>query len=146
MREALFLCVCTAALLLGGLAVNSRASGSRDFPEDPSFPDDTWHMEMSPYLWIAGMAGTVSVKGHTARVEQSFSDIFQNLKLGIMGLAEIRRGRLGVITNVMWIRLGDEPALAVEGFPVGVNVKTSLYIVPSMSFGEKSRLHSEPPP
>jgi len=26
----------------------------------------------------------------------------------------------------MWIRLGDEPAVAVEGFPIGANVKTSL--------------------
>src|SRR5215475_9406666 len=92
----------------------------------PSFHDDSWHVNISPYLWMAGMDGTVSVRGHTVKVEQSFSDIFENLKFGVMALTEIRRGRVGILTDLMWIRLGDEPALPVEGFPIGVNVKTSL--------------------
>lgn len=47
-------------------------------PTIPSFDDDTWHMQISPYLWMAGIDGTVSIRNHTVKVEQSFRDIFEN--------------------------------------------------------------------
>ena len=92
----------------------------------PTFHDDTWHVDVSPYLWLAGMNGTVSLGGHQAQVNQSFSQIFDNLKFGVMGLSEVRRGRIGILTDLMYIRLGDEQAVPIAGLPNALQVKTSL--------------------
>jgi len=91
-----------------------------------SFHDDTWHVSVSPYLWLAGMNGSIGFAGHAVKVDQSFTDIFGNLKFGVMGFTEVRRGRIGFLTDLMYIRLGDETAVPVEGLPTVVNVKASL--------------------
>jgi len=38
-------------------------------------------------------------------VNQSFTDIFSNLKFGVMGLTEINRGPISLFTDAMYIRL-----------------------------------------
>jgi opacity protein-like surface antigen len=94
--------------------------------EQLSFHDDTWHASLSPYLWMAGMNGTVAFGGHEVRVDQSFGDILGNLKFGVMALSEVRRGRIGFLADVMYIRLSDQTAIPVEGLSGTVNVKSSL--------------------
>lgn len=91
-----------------------------------SFPDDTWHIAVSPYLWMAGLDGTITVVGKSAQVNQSFADIFSNLKFGIMGVTEIRRGRIGILTDMMWIKLGDETSVPIANLPNTLDVKSSL--------------------
>src|SRR5215510_155106 len=95
-----------ATVFLLGLSGEAIGQVAPETPATiPSFHDDSWHVNISPYLWMAGMDGTVSVKGHTVKVEHSFSDIFENLKFGVMGLTEMRRGRVGILMDLMWIRL-----------------------------------------
>jgi len=95
-------------------------------PDQPSFSNDTWHVNLSPYLWMAGLDGTVGFRKVQVQVKQSFTDIFDNLKFGVMGVSDVRRGPIGFVTDLMYIRLGNEPAIPVEGLPGAINVKTSL--------------------
>ena len=92
----------------------------------PSFHNDSWHASISPYLWLAGMNGTIAVAGHEASVNQSFADIFSNLKIGVMGLTEVRRGQVGILTDLMYIWLGNEKAIPVEGLPGPLNLNNNL--------------------
>lgn len=95
-------------------------------PNDTNISSEAWRVSVSPYLWMAGMNSLVAFGGHAVQVDQSFSDIFHNLKFGIMGLSEVRRKRTGVITDLIYIRLGDETAKPVEGLASAIDVKTSL--------------------
>ena len=61
-------------------------------PPPPSFQQDSWHVSVSPYLWLAGLDGNVNVFGQQASVHQSFGDILSNLKFGVMGLTELGGG------------------------------------------------------
>lgn len=98
-----------------------------DAPADqPEFRDDHWHVNVSPYLWLAGMNGTVSLTGYQVEVKQSFGQIFENLKFGVMGFSEVRRGHVGTLMDLMYVRLGDETAVPIAGLPNALNVKTSL--------------------
>jgi hypothetical protein len=104
-----------------------HAQSTPTTPSDQStFHDDTWHVNLSPYLWLAGMNGTVGFGGRSVQVKQSFADIFSNLKVGLMGFSEVRRGPVSMLTDLMWVRLGDETAIAVTGLPNAIDVKTSL--------------------
>jgi len=95
--------------------------------EQLSFRNDKWHASISPYLWMAGMNGTVGFGGHEVRIDQSFGDILGNLKFGVMALSEVRRGRIAFLMDVMYIRLSDQTAIPIEGLPAALNVKSSLY-------------------
>jgi len=106
-------------LLHSQTAPNAASDGS-------AFPDDTWHVNLSPYLWLAGMNGTVGFGGRAVQVNQSFRDLFSNLNVGVMGLSEVRRGPISLLTDLMYIRLGNETAIPITGLPNAIDVKTSL--------------------
>jgi hypothetical protein len=117
--------VAVVVLILAGTP--STAQSAANAPVDqPSYSNDIWHISVSPYLWMAGMDGTVGFRRLQVDVKQSFSDIFENLKFGVMGLSEVRRGRIGFLTDLMYIRLGNEPAIPIAGLPGAIDVKTSL--------------------
>jgi opacity protein-like surface antigen len=119
--------VATIMLLLLIMHSVANAQVEPDVPNgQPSFQEDTWHVNVSPYLWLAGMNGTVALGAHEAQVNQSFTDIFQNLKFGVMGLSEVHRGRIGILTDLMYIHLGDEQAIPLGGLPNTIDVKTTL--------------------
>jgi hypothetical protein len=84
--------------------------------QGPSAMDDSdWHLELSPYLWLAGTHGTVGVFGRTASVHASASDLLSHFNFGIMGAAEARRNRFLLTGDLLWIRLSDSSALPFPG-------------------------------
>lgn len=101
-------------------------TSANNLADETSVSNDAWHVSISPYLWMAGLDGSIGFGGHAVQVNQSFSDIFQNLKFGVMGFTEVRRRRIGVLTDLMYIRLGNETAIPVGGLPNAIDVKTSL--------------------
>jgi hypothetical protein len=63
----------TVAMALFFLVMHSVASAQvvPDVPNSqPSFHEDTWHVNVSPYLWLAGMNGTVALGAHEAQVNR----------------------------------------------------------------------------
>jgi len=73
-----------------------------------------WKFELAPYMWAAGMSGTVSVNNlpHDGlAVEQSFSDILSVLQFALMGSFEARKGRWGALTDGVYFKVNDEGTL-----------------------------------
>jgi hypothetical protein len=73
-----------------------------------------WRFELTPYVWAAGMSGTVSVNDRPANglaVEQSFSDILSVLQFALMGSFEARKGRWGAFTDGVYFKVNDEGTL-----------------------------------
>ena len=106
-------------------------SGAQTPPNAPSaqptYYNDTWHVSISPYLWLAGLNGTLGYGGHEVMANQAFIDIFSNLKFGVMGFTEVQRGPIVFLTDLMYVRLGDETAVPIQGLPPSaVDVKGSL--------------------
>jgi len=119
-------CVYVLLLLLGTCGTAFGQVGTEPEAEIPDFHDDHWHVAISPYLWMAGMNGTLSIGSHEATVNQSFGDIFSNLKFGVMGFTEVRRGRIGFLTDVMWVDLDNENSVPLQNVPVNVDIKMTV--------------------
>jgi opacity protein-like surface antigen len=69
--------------------------------------DDRWHFAITPYFWFTALDGTVSMKGLAeVPVKVSFSDIWDNLDIGILGRLEGRRNRVGFVADTTYIKLG----------------------------------------
>lgn len=119
---------CVLGLLTFAAIARAQIEGEPSQPE-PTYLADTWHGSVSPYLGFAGLDADLTLSGHTAAVHQSFGDIFSNLKVGVMVLGEVRRGRIGVLTDLLFVRVGDQKAVPVPQlpFPVQVRLTTNTF-------------------
>jgi hypothetical protein len=70
--------------------------------------DEWWQYELTPYLWAAGVDGHARLGPLSLDSSTSFSDILSNLDFAAMGAFEARKGRWGIVTDLMYIKLSDE--------------------------------------
>ncbi len=84
-----------------------------------------WQVAFAPYLYMTGVSGTVGARGVTTDIDMSFSDVIEDLNLGIMGALEARKGRLVITNDLIWIKLGEEfetPGGLFSSVKVGINM------------------------
>src|SRR5512139_3261370 len=67
---------------------------------------DEWKHEIAPYLFAAGMDGTVGVGPVEADVSQSFSDIVSNLEMGFMGAYRATKDQYSITFDTIYMGLG----------------------------------------
>lgn len=67
----------------------------------------TWQLYVTPYLWISGISGTTQASNRRLpeqTVSASFGSILSHLNsVPVMGSAELRHGRFGILTDIMAI-------------------------------------------
>jgi hypothetical protein len=73
---------------------------------------DDWSFTFAPYLWGAGLEGDVATlpPAPPAHVDASFSDILENLDIAFMGVAEIRKGRVAFLADLLYMKLSADAA------------------------------------
>jgi opacity protein-like surface antigen len=88
-----------------------------------------WEFEVTPYLWAAGIDGDVQLgRLPKTNVDQSFSDILDQLDIGVMGTFEARKDRWGFLFDAMYIKLSADASTPGPLFDdVEVDVIQQLY-------------------
>lgn len=79
--------------------------------------------EITPYFYASRLDGTVGTRNVNANVDQSFWDLVGNLESAFMMNAEIGIGRVIVLADAMYYKLGDEEAGSWSG-PGGIGTVT----------------------
>jgi hypothetical protein len=104
---------------------SDQSSGTPD-TSGPS--DNSWHVDVSPYLWFPGLSGTIGVLGRNASVHASPGDILSNLGIGLMGAMEVRKKRFVLPVDFMWVKLeGDRSTPFNPGVSyISVDVKQAI--------------------
>jgi hypothetical protein len=92
-----------------------QAPSSKSAQSKSSSDDSGWHIAMSPYLWFPGVHGTTGKNGHNLSIHASPGDLLSNFRFGLMGAVEVRRKRLLLNTDLMWVRLEDDKPLLAPG-------------------------------
>jgi len=103
----------------------STASGKPDSP-DPA--DQGWHVDIAPYLWFAGIDGSVGALGHDASVHVTAGDVLSYFNFGLMGAVEVRYNRIVMPIDFMWVRLKDSKGIPITDDVASVNAKLNLDI------------------
>src|SRR5688572_16530198 len=64
-----------------------------------------WEFAVTPYLWMSGVKTKFSLRDvRSHNVDVKFTDILKNLDgLPIIGAGEIRKGRFGLATDLMYL-------------------------------------------
>lgn len=115
----------TALATVFTLALSSTVAAQSSAPDPATTDPGHWQYRLTPYLWGAGLDGTVGKFGQRAQVDKGFGDILDELELGGMVGFEARRGRLGVLGDVLHVRLGESGTMvAPPGLPVAAKART----------------------
>ena len=127
-------------LSLSGTGLAYAADATPYLPQEPA-ADATvragWALQITPYMWAAGLDGRLSPfrRGPTIEVEKSFSDVLDDLNFG--GFVNIwgRYDRFVLSGDVLYVDTTDShgtgplPGLAIPGLgaiPPGVNVDAGI--------------------
>jgi hypothetical protein len=120
-----------AAMEYGAAQIPAAPAPQKAMPDS----DPNWHFSFMPYLWFAGMHGSVGARGHEASVHADFGDIFSNLNIGLMAGAEARYKKFGAPVDFLWLKLSDDNSLPFERGPSSVKVKIDqTMLAPKVSY------------
>jgi hypothetical protein len=89
----------------------AQTSSSGGAGNAPASADNQWHFTFSPYLWFAGMHGTVGALDRDLSFHASPGDILSHFDIGLMGETELSRNRILIPIDLLWIRLSDSQPL-----------------------------------
>ncbi len=98
--------------------------------------DDKWHFAIAPYMWFAGLEGTLSLGRFVeVPVDVPFSDVISNFDIGLLAHFEGRRNRFGGAVDVMYLKLGAPVATSVPVLgPLGVTADVRLLLTEGLGF------------
>ncbi|MGC1449889.1 MAG: hypothetical protein WA830_07625 [Candidatus Sulfotelmatobacter sp.] len=76
---------------------------------NPNAPPSDWHVDWIPfYLWFTGLSGNVGANGYVVPVSVSFSQVIQQLNIGWMTDLDVRRKRIGLFTDLIFMSLSSD--------------------------------------
>jgi hypothetical protein len=123
---ALVLCVPAIAQQSPSLITQDQTGSVPPPQKTPNTSDDNWHVSISPYLWFAGVHGTVGALGRTVGFDASAGDVLSKLNIGLMGAVEARKKRFLLPVDFMWIKLSDDTGLPLSPFPGITSIKVKI--------------------
>jgi hypothetical protein len=118
----------TTLLFVALMAVSTSAqTDSNAATGSQTTLDDKWEFSVAPYVFFAGLKGTVGVQRQTALVNATFPDIFRNLDFALMGTFEARKGNWLVLTDAMYMSLSGKRVTPSPLFSdIDVKVKETI--------------------
>lgn len=85
-------------------------------PRSSAWAEDDWEVVVAPYMLLASMDGDAAV-GRTGltSVDADFSTILDYLEIGGMGRFEVSKSQWGFMTDVAYMKLGDDISTVTGG-------------------------------
>jgi opacity protein-like surface antigen len=98
-------CSCLfASFAIGGTQPDAKSPAL----PPPAVASSLWEVTVRPYGWLAGVEGTVGVRGYTAETDIPFKDILSNLDMVAALQLEVKRDRWMVLLDGMYIKMSDQ--------------------------------------
>lgn len=125
-------------IALGALLLYAGRAFAAEPQAAPPAPQPGWEFSFAPYVWAAGLEGTVDADDISADVDVSFSDILDNLDAGVLGAFEARRERFSLTTNLVYLKLSPDaertrsallPAASPASFETRSTMETLIFEV-----------------
>ncbi|WXL26373.1 hypothetical protein WG219_02465 [Ectopseudomonas mendocina] len=90
--------------------------------------EDEWQFAFSPYFWGAGISGDVG-QFNLPKIEMdsSFSDIWKDLDFSFMAIAEARKGRFSLFSDVVYTKISSRADTPRGVLVDHINVKSETF-------------------
>jgi hypothetical protein len=99
--------LCVWLALVPALLAGITQANAQDAPLEPR-PLSEWQFNVVGFAWLPSVTGSVTVRGHEAQDNASFTDIVQKSDsiLAYMSHFEAQKDRFGLFVEPIWMRLG----------------------------------------
>mgnify|MGYP001555692842 FL=1 len=96
---------------------------------------EEWNFEITPYFLAAGLDGKIGLQDATTDVDMSFSDIWDQLDAGFMGMFSARKGRWTLGFEAVYFKLSGVGSTSVsrDGWLTSLDVNGALELTSEMS-------------
>lgn len=86
-----------------------------------------WEFAITPYLWASGAKVKIETpQGENIKVDESFTDILDDLKFALMGAFEAKHGRFVSVQDLMYLSLGSSAAGHIGPVPIDADVDEKM--------------------
>jgi hypothetical protein len=95
-----------------------------------------WHVTWIPaYLWFSGLQGRIGVHGNSAPVDVSFTDVISQLNIGWLTALDMRRNRIGLVTDLAFISVSsDQKSTPVGSSYTGFSSNAKTFFLDSEAY------------
>ena len=94
----------------------SLAAGMTAFGAGAPANNNDWHLELTPYLWAAGINADVTVHNQGFTIDQKFKDLVQHVDAGAALLAVAQKDRWQVYAQGDYVSMNpDDNRAGIEG-------------------------------
>jgi hypothetical protein len=102
--------------------------------QQPASETESWQFGVSIYGWFPDIAGKTAFTqpGGGSEFKIDFDNIFDNLEFTLMGTFDVRKGRWGILTDVIYMDVGDsqtgtrEATIGRRALPVNASANVDL--------------------
>jgi opacity protein-like surface antigen len=100
---------------------------------DTSSASDEWRYGFAPYIWTAGLSGTVGSFGlPPVNVDVSAQDVIENLDMAFMGVGIVQHGRWGLYTDIVYSDLSTNSTNTPGPFFGSAKLKAKTFFMTPM--------------
>ena len=119
--------IAVAVLGIAAVAAQAQVDPSKQAPVALENQGGGWQLELTPYAWLAGIEGDVTVGGQETEFDKGFSDIVDAVDIGGSLLAIAQYDRYLVWGQVDYFAT-DTDNLDVEDRPEGGSLETKMLL------------------
>jgi hypothetical protein len=107
MRIKLFLIAGTVLGAVGGLSAGTLELQPKESAPPTITQSEPWQFTIAVPGWMAGMDGTIGVRGVNADIDIGLDEILQHLDMIFAARAQAQKGPFGIFGEVIYIGLSD---------------------------------------
>ena len=123
MKKRCFRCSVTALALIAMSSLwTSVASAQGVIGEEAT---DRWRSSIFLYLWGTSLNGTAAVRGNEVNIDESFSDLVDNLAGAFSARFESQKGKWGYFLDGMYVSL--DPSTNTPAGTINTDVKQFIF-------------------
>src|SRR5216117_4052203 len=107
MRMKLFFLAGAVFAIIGRVGAGSTELAPKETAPPSITESEPWQFTIAAPGWMAGMDGTIGVRGVNADIDVGFDQILQHLDMIFAARAEARKGPFAIYGEVIYIGLSD---------------------------------------
>jgi hypothetical protein len=127
MRIKPFLLVTAVFALVGVLRAGTLELQPKESVPPTITQSEPWHFTIAAPGWMAGLDGTIGVRGVNADIDIGFDEILQHLDMIFAMRAEAQKGPFGIYGELIYIGLSDNTQ--INGLINNIHEQVDQYLV-----------------
>jgi hypothetical protein len=127
MRIKLFVLAGAVFAIIGRVGAGSLELAPKETAPPSITESEPWQFTIAAPGWLAGMDGTIGVRGVNADIDIGFDQILQHLDMIFAARAEAQKGPFGIYGELIYIGLSDNTQ--INGLINNIHEQVDQYLV-----------------